>query len=90
MGDKDLLMLKTALIKTKLTDTEFVILARRYGLDDKPRLSVHELSRIFGKSGDEIRRISRIAFFKLRDNVPNDEKVYFDNLIGEMFAPRRI
>jgi len=76
------------LAKEKLQDDEFIILARRYGLDDKDPWSVTELANLFRKNKEEIRKISRIAFFKLREFT--EDKPWFDNMIGEYFRPRRI
>lgn len=90
MHHADLDKLKKILIlaKDQLRDDEFVILAKRYGLDDKPPLSVAELANIFRMDGNEIRKISRIAFFKLRDYTY--EKQWFDDLLVHIFTPKRI
>ncbi len=90
MGYKDKLMLKEALLKTNLTDIEFVVLTKKHGLDDKPCLNTIELAQMLNQNEDEIRKINRVAFFKLRDNVSSNEKLYFDRLICSTFKPRRI
>lgn len=89
MGHKDVAMLKVALLKANLTDTEFIVLAKRYGLDDKPPFSILELAKILNQKEDEIRKIHRVAFFKLRDSIDEKEKCYFDRLIFALFKPRK-
>jgi DNA-directed RNA polymerase sigma subunit (sigma70/sigma32) len=86
-SDKDLL--KNLLLKTELRDQEFVILVKRYGLDDKEPLKVFQIGKLMNLSDKEIRRLSRVALMKIRQTIQDPEElIEYDFLLQQLTLMR--
>jgi len=89
MRHDDKQLLKDLLIRANnLKDDEFIILARRYGLDNKDPLRVIELSRMFNITCEEVRRKARWSLIKLREFTNEDNIKAYDHLLGELTLVR--
>jgi len=88
MRHSDKEFLKDLLCKaSNLNDDEFVIVARRYGLDGKEPLRVHELARMFSVTSEEIRRKTQWSLIKLRELTK--DTTTFDELLSQLILIRK-
>ena len=88
MRTEDRKMLMDLLLKTSLTDKEFIILARRYGLDEKEPIKPSQLAQILNMLEFEVRKVSRMALFKLREHATDKDQ--FDSLIVNLIPAKRM
>lgn len=84
MRESDRDMLKDVLFRgsNRLKDDEFVIVARRFGLDDNPPLKTFELSQLLKLSVEQVRQKTRWALMKIRDLARDTEA--FDRLMADI------
>jgi len=85
--DRKLLM--DLLLKAPLEDKEFVILARRYGLDEKDPIKPQQLAQMLNMLEWEVRKVCRQTLFKLRSYTDDADKEQFDRLLFDLVPPRR-
>ena len=82
-------MLMDLLLKASLSDKEFVILARRYGLDEKEPIKPQQLARMLNMLEWEVRKVCRSALFKLRAHTSDANVEQFDRLLFDLVTPRK-
>lgn len=82
-------MLMDLLLKASLSDKEFVILARRYGLDEKEPVKPHQLAQMLNMLEWEVRKVCRIALFKLRVHTSDADVERFDRLLFDLVPARK-
>ena len=89
MRVEDRKMLTELLLKASLNDKEFVILARRYGLDEKDPLKPAQLAQMLNMLEFEVRKVCRMGLLKLRPYASESDQEQFDRLLFELVPPRK-
>lgn len=82
-------MLMDLLLKAPLSDKEFIILARRYGLDEREPIKPQQIAQMLNMLEWEVRKICRLTLLKLRSYVDDVDKERFDRLIFDLVPPRK-
>jgi DNA-directed RNA polymerase sigma subunit (sigma70/sigma32) len=80
-------MLGELILKANLDDQQFVVLAKRYGLDEQEPLRAFQIAQILGISVDQVRKLTRIALFKVRE--VSTDKQRFDEMLVKVLTPIR-
>jgi DNA-directed RNA polymerase sigma subunit (sigma70/sigma32) len=80
-------MLGELILKAKLDDQQFIVLAKRYGLDEQEPLRAFQIAEILGIPVDQVRKLTRTALFKLREVSLDKQK--FDELLVRLLTPIR-
>jgi DNA-directed RNA polymerase sigma subunit (sigma70/sigma32) len=86
MRVEDRKLLESLILKANLDDHQFVVVAKRYGLDEKEPMKVFQIAQMLGVTDEQVRKLTRIALFKLRD--VSDDKPRFDNLLAQLTIMR--
>jgi DNA-directed RNA polymerase sigma subunit (sigma70/sigma32) len=86
MRAEDRKMLMDLLLKAELNDKEFIILARRYGLDEKDPLKPAQLATMLNMLEFEVRKVCRLGLFKLREHAVDKDQ--FDSLLFAILPTR--
>jgi DNA-directed RNA polymerase sigma subunit (sigma70/sigma32) len=86
MRIEDRKMLEDLVLKANLDDQQFVVVAKRYGLDEKEPMKVFQIAQMLGVSDEQVRKLTRVALFKLRE--VSTDKPRFDSLLAQLTIMR--
>lgn len=89
MRIEDRKMLMDLLLKASIEDVEFVILAKRYGLDEKEPVKPRQLASQLSMPEWQIRKVCQLALLKLRTHTDDAVKEQFDRLLLDLISPRK-